>query len=165
LNGKWVFLLKAVLLTTPAAWAIFVTVDLPWRVWVTRASFSSQRHEGESADAMQKLCDQLAATQRDLHTLEVQFLAGPTETWKTRILALEQNQRETYEQNQQDHLKIMLSLEAIRVRLDIPSPQPPDGAGFLKPRGSPDANTATNQSADHRDDPALPEPDRVAGGR
>jgi hypothetical protein len=150
MNGKWVFLMKAVLVTTPAAWAFFVTIDLPWRVWITRQGFDSAYHINAYGEHEKTERDCLKATQEALHNLEVRFLSGPTESWKSRIVALEEAVQASYKQNERDHMKIMLSLESIRARLDLPCPTVDDGASNSGPRGSPDANanTAANKIAD-----------------
>lgn len=117
MNGKWGFLFKLVLITTPAAWAIFITVDLPWRIWVTKTTFqSTDTHEAlrEVSADIAKLVDQ---HQRDIRELDRQLKNQPPQEWRDRIAKLEDWERE----NKADHLRILVSLEAIKARLEIPA--------------------------------------------
>lgn len=148
MNGKWAFLLKLVLITTPAAWAIFVTVDLPWRVWVTKATFAQGTHAEAAARLTEKLEKYIDARERDYRILENRIDDLPPEPWRERILQLEDWERE----NRVDHADIKVSLEgmrmaleAIKEKLNIPPTAKP-GTGQLpynNPQENRDAATAT----------------------
>jgi len=114
LEGKWGFLFKAVLITTPAFWAIFVTVDLPWRIWVTRATFETQQHLDSSAKLSDRVEKALDKHDRDWREMDRRIENLPPDEWKKRILALEDWERE----NKADHAKIIVQLETIKILLD-----------------------------------------------
>ena len=125
MNGKWAFLLKAVLITTPAAWAIFITVDVPWRVWVTRSTFETIDHQIHANELNGKLEDYNTESRKDFRELERRMDMLPPPDWQQRIKALETWERE----NKADHAKILIVLEAIKAnqQRNFPSATP-DGA-------------------------------------
>lgn len=125
MNGKWGFLFRVILVTTPAFWAIFVTVDLPWRVWVTRSIYHVSEENDALAGIDAKLTDIVAAHAKDFREIDARLENLPPQAWKDRIQKLEDWERE----NKADHLKILVALEAIKTRLSIPPPTP--GAGDL----------------------------------
>lgn len=124
MNGKWAFLLKAVLITTPAAWTIFVTVDLPWRVWVTRATFEASEHLDHATEMNAKLEKHVDAWANDYRSLENRIDGLPSSETRRRLADLEAWERE----NREDHARIMIALEQIKAKLNIAPGNQPDGA-------------------------------------
>ena len=137
MNGKWAFLLKAVLITTPAAWAIFITVDLPWRVWVTRSTFATIDHQNHADELTKKLDLYITQQHQDFRELERRIDNLPPADWQQRINQLEGWERE----NKADHAKIMGVLESIKAKLEI-QPSAPDGAWYRNKEPSNGGTTA-----------------------
>jgi hypothetical protein len=123
-NGKWGFLFKAVLITTPAAWAAFVTVDLPWRVWVTRSTFSVADHLHASEKLEQRIEQLIQKREADWRDIDKRIEDLPSPVWRARIIALENFERE----NKADHLKILIALEGIKIKLDTMARQGLNGS-------------------------------------
>ena len=154
LNGRWSILLRLVLVTTPIAWTVFVTLDLPWRIWVTHEAFKASS-QGQLAtclgDKLEKMIDKQRADYREIQD---QLRLMPPDEWRRRVADLEFFDR----QNRADHAAILVSLEAIKVKLNISNKAgsiPPNAmlpwangdpqASYPEPndRGGPNASTST----------------------
>ena len=144
MNGKWSFLLKAVLISTPAAWAIFITVDLPWRVWVTRSTFQALEHDARANDCMERIDEFMRDHRNEYKDLERRVDRLPPD-YRDRVERLEIYERE----NKADHTNILISLEAIKAQLGIHrirDGQPPDGARVPPQPGASHATAAVDDN-------------------
>lgn len=154
MNGKWAFLLKLVLITTPAAWAIFVTVDLPWRVWVTKTTFASVETHKHLGDLTNKLDQYITAREADYRAMDKRLDALPTPEWRKRVEDLEGWER----QNRADHAQILIALEAIKAKLNIPKQPTPQDSGVRLPMNHREDRNEQQTALRGGDDPGSGSP-------
>lgn len=129
LNGWWSLLLRLVLVTTPVAWTVFITLDLPWRIWVTRELFRSGTHIEKTSDLGTKLDAILQQQRLDYRSIQEQLAKQPPTEWRDRVQHLEAFDRI----NRADHAKILISLEAIKAKLGLPAQVLPGSSYFQAP--------------------------------
>jgi len=114
LNGKWAFMLKAVL----TLFLILTPTFCGWCIWVTNSIFEQQNQYIEVRSNFNHLLEK---------TNELPPRSGcvPTEEWRNRIEKNETKTDKFIEQlysidkkNEQDHGKILKLLEGIKTSLD-----------------------------------------------
>lgn len=116
LNGRWSALMKIVLIITPFFWSLFVTIDLPWRVWMTLKEINFETYCAVSQERLNHCETRLDGLQKQQNTTNQVIAALPPVEWRKRIEQLEAWDRA----NRADYARILIALEAIKAQLHLP---------------------------------------------